>query len=387
MTRPSVAHLKREYLPRREPFVGYQIAALRRFRPVVVCRLQTRFDTYLVDPTFETTSQISPARRRVADSSYRFFRHLTAVETESALRFLVAHRASLLHAHYAVDAGFFLRLKQRSRLPLVVSCYGYDTAWFGSRWLGLGRRFLRRVYRAADVVLAMSPDMKADLLALGCPERKIRLHYYGVETESFACPDRTYEPGDLTVLSVAALEEYKGHAHLLRAFARVLADNPGLHARLRLVGDGPLKAKLEEQARSLGIAHRTEFVGFVPRGEPLYREYSSAAVFAMPSVTTESGEKEGVPGAMVEAMSAGLPVVASRHAGIPYVLDDGITGLIVPERDSVATAAAFGDLFRSRDLRKRLGSQACRVARERFDFRTRAAALEDIYLEQLESRR
>jgi len=134
------------------------------------------------------------------------------------------------------------------------------------------------------------------------------------------------------------LVDRKGVEDVLRAFAQIAKQRPQLE--LRFVGSGPLRSKLEQLARAHGLENRVSFAGFV-RHEELQGEFSGAHIFCLPSRTLKNGIKEGIPNTIVEAMATGLPVVTTRHAGIPEMVRDGEDGFVVAERDVTAIAQAL----------------------------------------------
>ena len=153
-------------------------------------------------------------------------------------------------------------------------------------------------------------------------------------------------------MSVASLEPYKGHSDLLRACALLAAR--GVAFRLLLVGDGVERARLEALARDLGLGDAVTFLGRRPR--PAVRQLlAEADLFALASVTTASGKKEGIPVALMEALASGVPAVATDVSGVHELVVDGATGLLVPERDPEALADALEALARDPALCKRLG--------------------------------
>jgi glycosyltransferase involved in cell wall biosynthesis len=242
---------------------------------------------------------------------------------------------------------------------------------------GLGRFYLRPVWKHADVMLAMSADMRRDLLGLGCPAEKILVHYHGINLARFGYSPRPAAPESLVILFVGSLgNPKKGVDYILRAFAQVAGQRP--QARLRIVGDGQLRPTLEHLAASLGIAGQVTFAGFVPH-ERLHAELGAAHIFCHPSVTTPTGDKEGIPGTVVEAMASGLPVVTTRHAGIPEMVRDGEDGFVVAERDKAALVRALLRLIDSTELRQRMGQAAAQQARAQGDAVRQTARLEAIY--------
>ena len=152
-----------------------------------------------------------------------------------------------------------------------------------------------------------------------------------------------------------------------------------------LVGDGPLRQDLRRLVGRLALGARVDFPGFVPQGE-LRARFERAAVFCHPSVTPESGETEGLPFSILEAQAAGLPVVATRHAGLPEGVEDGATGLLVGERDVGGLARALGTLLADRERRQAMSRAAVEHVKEKFDLRRQAARLEALYDEILSTR-
>jgi glycosyltransferase involved in cell wall biosynthesis len=370
-------HLLRTFIAPTETFIYTQLTHLRRHRAVVVSRDLANVERF---PGVEHVAFAQKARgmpRRIADLLYGRLRMQSTYERGFFEQALASVDPTLIHLHYAVDAAYFAPVMRRTAAPVVVSCYGYDVSSFANRMHGLGRRYLQACWPVADCVLAMSRDMRDDLVRLGCPPAKIRVHYHGINLRRFAYQARTTSRDTIRILFVGSLgDERKGVEDVLRAFAILRHERPD--TELRIVGDGPFRSRYEALALSLGVRGCTTFAGFVPHHE-LWREYGAAQVFCHPSLTPPDGDKEGVPGTIVEAMATGLPVVATHHAGIPEMVVDGEHGLVVPERDQAAIAAALRRLADDAELRTRLGIQAAERARDRGDAVRQTAALESIY--------
>ena len=168
----------------------------------------------------------------------------------------------------------------------------------------------------------------------------------------------------------------EGTATLLRAFSHVAHGRPG--ARLEIVGDGPLRARLQVQAQRLGIGGRVGFRGALSHPQTL-EVMRRAAIVAVPSVTAASGDREGLPTVILEAGALERPVVASRTAGIPRPWTTGSRGFLTPERDVGALADRLGVLLDHPGTAEAMGAAARRRMRARFDVRTQTARLEDAY--------
>jgi len=166
---------------------------------------------------------------------------------------------------------------------------------------------------------------------------------------SVATPAVPLEEGR-DIVSVGRLVAKKGFDLLIRAFARL--DRPEL--RLRIAGDGPERDRLMVLAESEGVADRVEFLGSRPHSECL-ELIRSGAIFALPCRTSETGDRDGIPVVLMEAMAAGKPVVAGRLESIAELVHDEVSGLLVPPDDVTALAAALGRLVGDASTRRAMG--------------------------------
>ncbi len=183
--------------------------------------------------------------------------------------------------------------------------------------------------------LPVSRYAKDKLIELGCPERKVVVHRMGVDVRQFdVSARRRFGTSALKILSVARLVEKKGIAHALDAMA-LLKD---IACEYVIIGDGPLRAELEDQARRLGLLKQVRFLGARDSGT-IRRYLKDADIFLAPSVTTGRGEKEGIPVVLMEAMASGVPVVTTTTGAIRELVQDGRTGFLVFEKDEQALAA------------------------------------------------
>jgi glycosyltransferase involved in cell wall biosynthesis len=209
---------------------------------------------------------------------------------------------------------------------------------------------------------------QAHLLALAPPGR-VELVYHGLDLSRFASfpgkekQNSGKDPADpVTILSVGRLVEKKGTDVLLEALAQLPA---GLHWRLVHVGGGPLKAKLERRARSLGIEARVNWRGARTQTE-LLAEYRAADLFALASRVARDGDRDGLPNVLAEAQSQGLACVATRVSGIPELIEDGATGLLVAPESAPELARALGALIADPAQRRRLGAAGRARVLEKF---------------------
>lgn len=225
--------------------------------------------------------------------------------------------------------------------PLVTSFYGFDCSRYPRE---RGSDVYRSLFARSDRVVALSEHMEARLAELGCPRERIVRVPLCVDVGRF--PFRERRPPErgnpVNVLTVARLVEKKGLEHALRAVADVIGRGHAL--RYEILGDGPLRPSLEGLVEELGIARDVRFRGAVDH-ERVRAAMAGAHLFLLPSVTAADGDEEGTPTVLIEASASGLPILATRHAGIPEIVIDGVTGTLVPERDREALAAALEDLL------------------------------------------
>jgi colanic acid/amylovoran biosynthesis glycosyltransferase len=146
---------------------------------------------------------------------------------------------------------------------------------------------------------------------------------------------------------------------------------------LVIAGSGPLEAELRERAVELGVAEQVEFTGFLDQDE-LARLLAAAHIFLHPSETV-GGDVEGVPNGLLEAMARGLPVVATRHGGIPEAIEDGVDGLLCAEGDAAAVAGAVERLISEPGLFARIAAAGSAAAREKFSGAVVGAQLGALY--------
>jgi glycosyltransferase involved in cell wall biosynthesis len=203
------------------------------------------------------------------------------------------------------------------------------------------------------------------LAALAPDAARVELLYHGLDLDRFDAPDvarPSRDGGDsadpVVMLSVGRAVEKKGYDDLIDALARLPAD---LHWRLEHVGTGPWLARLRAQAGRLGLSERICWLGARDQDEVIER-YRHADMFVLACRRAGNGDRDGLPNVVVEAMSQGLPCVSTRISGVPEILDHGVNGLLVDERDVPGLAAALETLARDPARRRRQGAAAlCRV--------------------------
>lgn len=209
--------------------------------------------------------------------------------------------------------------------------------------------------------------------------RQVEVIHCGVDLERH--PWRGLEGRDRDrVLCVASLTAKKGHAHLLDALALLTRRRP--RVVLELVGDGPERERILQRARELGLADRVRLLGARSAAEVSAR-LAEARVFALASMRMPSGRMDGIPVALMEAMAGGLPVVATRISGVPELVEDGVTGLLVEPGDAEGLAAAMARALEDDALAAALAGRARARVERSFDLEREAQRLGDLFAESI----
>jgi glycosyltransferase involved in cell wall biosynthesis len=203
----------------------------------------------------------------------------------------------------------------------------------------------------------------------GLAERPIHVIHSSVDLAKLA-PCEAPSPSPFRILFVGALEEKKGVQHLLSALSE--AGEALGEWECELAGDGPLRGALEEQARALGIGGRVRFHGALDF-EAVSAAYRRASVCVAPSVIGPGGRQEGIPNVMIEALAYAKPAISTPISGIPELIEDGVSGLLVPPEDAAALARALLRVRQDPDFGRALGRAGRKAVEESFDLARNAA--------------
>jgi colanic acid/amylovoran biosynthesis glycosyltransferase len=256
-------------------------------------------------------------------------------------------KADAIIAHFGPTGVLATNLRSLGLLegPIFTVFHGYDL----SRHSVLARHAgdYRRLFASGERMLPISTCWAQKLEALGCAPDKIQVHRMGVDTDSFR-----FEPPvvaaplqgrTLRVVTVARLVEKKGVIYLCQAVARLAQRH--IRVELEVIGDGPLQAELEGFVAEHALGTHVFLRG---RRDKAYVQAAlgRADVFALPSVTAADGDQEGIPVSLMEAMASGVPCLSTVHSGIPELIEDGLSGWLVPERDVEALADRLASIQR-----------------------------------------
>ena len=273
-----------------------------------------------------------------------------------------------LHAHFLHTPASVTRYAALLRgIPWTGSAHAKDI-WTTPEWEK------REKLASCEWLVTCTAVNQAHLAALAPPGR-VELVYHGLDLSRFSPEGKSKagkNAGDPTIiLSVGRLVEKKGTDVLLEALARLPSD---LHWRLVHVGGGPLKESLERRARALGISDRVSWRGARTQTE-LLTEYRAADLFALASRVARDGDRDGLPNVLAEAQSQGLACVATRVSGIPELIEDGATGLLVAPEDPAELASALESLLRNPARRSALAEAGRERVAQKFGLEGNIARL------------
>lgn len=280
----------------------------------------------------------------------------------------------IVNVHWLLPQGLVARL---FRVPSVLTLHGSDV----NLNLGfLGKRIFRFSVGNAIGVTANSLSTKERLKSF-VPDLDVRIIPMGVDIESFR-RKKTKKSKDkkdyIKILSIGRLIPLKGHSYLISAMPGILKKLP--NARLTIVGDGPDRGYLEALARDIGVSDSVTFEGELETGK-IPKTLWNHDIFVLPSIVTESGETEGLGTVLLEAMSAGVPVIGTNVGGITDIIKDGKSGILVPERSSEALVEAVIRIASDTKLTEKLISQGEDDVKEIFSWDKVATKFDALFRE------
>jgi glycosyltransferase involved in cell wall biosynthesis len=349
-----------------EVFITEQVKALKRFDSMFLCR-----------DFFGKTENTNVAY--LHDKFSKWWWTLTRSPSQFDVPNL--KDLSLVHVHFGPDAVMAMPLTRKLNIPMLTTFHGMDITRNKLDLLTSKRPtdmhyalHLNELKRSGTGFIAVSDFVQNLLLKAGFAKDKIRRVYIGVDTTRFCPVPRTTQ--QRYVLCVGRHTPKKGLVTLLKAWARIEKQYP--EVKLLQIGAGPQTAELVQLITDLSIANRVELMGSKSSEE--VRSYmQQAEIFALPSQTAPNGDSEALGIVFNEASACGIPIVSTRHGGIPEAVLDGETGLLVAEGDDAALANALAKLLGDADLRAKMGQRGREFVLESFDIAKQTTILEAFY--------
>lgn len=284
-----------------------------------------------------------------------------------------------IHAHFSSDATTVSCLASMlSGVPFSFTAHARDI-YHTYVSPEVDNRVRRTKLHAAVFTVTVSDYNRGHLRSIAGEEHCGKIHrlYNGIDLARFACSGfENREPR--LILAVGRLVEKKGFSDLVKALGHL--NVLGHDFECVVAGDGPLRASLEEQSRLWRLGDRLSFAGALPQDQVLDL-MRRASVFALPCVVTPSGDRDGLPTVLLEALACGLPAISTDVAGVPEIIVDEETGLLVPPNDPMALAASLSRVLGDQPLARRLAHAGRQKAEHDFDLRKSVRTLRRLFTE------
>jgi colanic acid/amylovoran biosynthesis glycosyltransferase len=380
-SKPVIASYCTYFLKAEMQHIYRQITGLVDFQTFIITKFRQNADVF----PFRDVEKLSPVGQGLIRRGYlKYLQRTPALiyrgEYEAARKILIRRDPALMHIYFGNTGVHLLPLIRRWDRPCIVSFHGMDVQNRPEE-KGYEQR-LRDLLQLVPLVLVRSQSIADRLQQLGCNPDKIRMNRTGIPLGGFPFVERSFPAdGRWSLVQACRLVPKKGLFTTLEAFS--LFRRTYASAHLTIAGDGPLYEPIKKRIRELQIDGSVTLTGFVdqPRLRSLFEQ---AHLFVHPSYTTEDGNQEGVPNSMLEAMATGLPIVATRHGGIPEAVEDGRQGYLVAEQETARLAAVLGHLASDRELWRQFGKAASAKVSETFEQSRQVNRLEAAYRETLE---
>ncbi|MYL66709.1 glycosyltransferase [Halorubrum distributum] len=370
----TVGHFVDNYLPLTQTFVYQYLINHDRYRPFVCSTYSENLEKFEFEPreTFMELSRLNP--RFWIDGALKKFDIRDFGKTYYP-RVISRRDPDILHAHFG-PIGVSLAPCRKADRKLVTSFYGYDASRLveGDEEM---RDNYQRLFDGGDLFLVEGPAMRDKLLDIGCPRSKTSIQRIAIDMSRIT-PQYPTEDSSFRVLMVGRFVEKKGFPDGIKAFAEVFK---GTDAELRIVGGEYEygRERLEHVANSVDIQDQITFTGYLEY-EAYLEEINQCSLLLAPSKRAESGDSEGgAPTVLIEAQASGKPVVATTHADIPYVVEDGETGFLASPGDVPELAKALQHCVRDPELMMQMGQAGVQRMAERHSIDNLAPALEEKY--------
>jgi colanic acid/amylovoran biosynthesis glycosyltransferase len=289
-------------------------------------------------------------------------------------------RPDFIHAEFGRMGVLANRIATPSR-PLVVFMHAYDITAVPKN--PLWHRRYTRLWRPEVTILTPSEFMRQKVIALGASPARVVVQANGIDLQAWYYSDAASRfDGKVSFLFVGRLIEKKGPRQLVEAFAKMRALAPEIDAELVLCGAGSLEGALREDIARLGLGDAVRLRGAVP-SDQVRQSMMRAHIMVQHSVETASGDMEGLPVSLTEAAACGLPIVATRHSGIPEIVVDGVNGYLVAEHDIDGMAAKMAELARDPPRWSAFGRAGRALVEDRFAGDAAIARYERLVAEQV----
>ncbi len=292
---------------------------------------------------FFTPKPFDAAHYYLEAKSPRFSKKLNQIIAE--------FQPDLVHIHFAFSAPLYFKNTTRwKHIPTLITFRGIDATAFMNHQKYLG--FFKEILAFPNVYTAsVCRALKEQLLKKNLSIRNHFILYSSIDINFYKRDTQNLSKNPVRFLQISSFNPKKGHPITLQAFQRFAEENPSKDFRLTLAGGGSLLAEMKNLARQLNLENRVDFIGKVTPEEGR-KLMENSHVFVHHSLTPPSGDKEGIPNAIIEAMAMEMPILSSSHSGIPELVEHGLNGLLVEEGDIAEYATRIEEIYSWNYLRE-----------------------------------
>lgn len=314
------------------------------------------FDGYLPKQVSKDKGQTSYSLVELdSKKMFSFFKQKEKTEKEvlqtAIENYFIKHKIDVILCEYGPSGVELMSIAKKCNIPLVVHFHGYD-AYRDDILNSYGKQY-KELFSVSTAIIAVSKHMAEQLKNLGCYENKIYHLCCGIDTTIFIPNPQKKE--NFIFISCGRFVDKKAPYLTIKAFDLLLRKTP--NAKLIMIGDGELLQSCKELVQELNISNSVEFKGILNQQE-IAELFANVYAFVQHSITTPQNDSEGTPLTILEAMSAGLPIISTKHGGINDVVQDGETGFLVSEQDIEGMANNMYNLILNPALAKTMGEKA-----------------------------
>lgn len=302
----------------------------------------------------------------------------------STLPFIKVSKYDIIHCQFGRQAvckfgpysyeGVVLRDIGAVKGKLITTFRGYDISWYIHKY---GENVYEELFKKGDFFFANCDFFRKRAIQLGCDENKIIVHGSGIDCNRFKFkaryPDVT---GKIRIATTGRLVEKKGIEYAICAIAEVAKKYPNIE--FNIIGDGELKKRFVKIIKELNIADKVNLKGWRNQKE-IIDILDETHIFVAPSVTASDGNQDAPVNTLKEAMAMGLPVIGTLHGGIPELIEDGISGFLVPERDPSAIADKLIYLIQHPEIWQQMGLSGRKKVETDYDINKLNSELVEVY--------
>lgn len=285
----------------------------------------------------------------------------------------------IIHCQFGMNGieGMMLREINAIKGKLITSFRGYDISLYVKQY---GEHYYDKLFVKGDFFLANCQFFRQRAIKLGCNPAKIIVHGSGIDCNRFRYkPRKPNLDGVTQIVTVGRLVEKKGIEYGIRAVAKLT--HP---INYTIIGDGNFKEQLQQLIYALGVSDKVKLLGWKNQQE-IIEILEDMQILIAPSVTGSDGNQDAPVNTLKEAMAMGMPVIGTLHGGIPELVEDGISGFLVPEKDADAIALKLNYLIEHPEVWESMGSSGRTFVKTHYDINKLNDELVDIYRQVVKS--